>query len=373
MDETTKSRKLGRGLSGLIGMPVVVNPVPVKIDNKTKNEQLPNKSPITSDSSSRTLDGGVREPEISSPSAMATAETVTNQQTGDVGKGGGGSGGVVMVSVFDVVPNRFQPREEFDESKLNALAESIRVAGVMQPIVIRASADAGVYELVAGERRLRAAKLAGLDKVPGVVVDIPDATAAMWAVVENVQRSDLGVLEKARAYQSLAEKFHQTHAEIARQVGEDRSTVTNHIRLLDLEDSIIAYIQKKELSFGHAKVLLSMPSGMRREQLARDAAEGGWSVRELESASADEETGAGNPVGFVRGGSAPAASSGGGAGVGGRADLAELEQRIARAMGTKARIKAKRGATRGEIVLPFYSLDHFDGLMQKLSVPRSES
>ncbi len=180
-----------------------------------------------------------------------------------------------------IKPNPAQPRTSFDESALAALAASIEASGVVQPLLVRPLAD-GSYELVAGERRWRAAQQAGLDKVPAVVRDQAEAERLQAALIENMVREDLNPVEEAKACSALVEDLGLTKEELAKRVGRSRPAVSNLIRLLELPDEALALLEAGELSEGHGKALLGARGHDVRRRLARDAARGGWSVRETE-------------------------------------------------------------------------------------------
>lgn len=253
-----------------------------------------------------------------------------------------------------------------DEASLAKLAASIKAAGVMQPIAVRpasatagASDDGAAWEIVAGERRWRAAKLAGLSVIPAVVSSLSDRDAAEWGMVENLQREDLNTMDRAWGLKNLVEAFGLQHAEVAERVGLDRSSVSNLIRLTELEVSIQDLLREGSLGLGHGKALLSSESGPAREKLAKAAASQKWSVRRLERAT---------------GGAATAAVP---SGVGGasasdplRADAAirDLERQLSEHLGTKVRIVTGASRTKGRVLLDFYSLEHFDGLMSLMGV-----
>jgi len=323
----------------------------------------------------------------------------------------------VEVEVGQVAASPFQPRQRFDASELESLATSIRRQGLMQPIVVRSvpglraegsGAGAGIgYELVAGERRLRAAQLAGVVRVPAVVVAIDDREAAAWALVENVQRVELGAMEKARGYRRLVVQFLMTHQQVAEAVGEQRTMVTNYVRLAELEPGVQGLIEVGQLSFGHAKVLLSMEGGAAREALAGVIAAGGHSVRAAErltelvkagcpvdeaavraglvasdgaGVSAGDQQAAGGSGGPAGGGSAGRknerfATSGakrkvGGAAMleGGRPELRDIERQLGEQLGTRVRVLQKRGKDGGTLELTFYGEAHFEGLLQRMGV-----
>ncbi len=190
--------------------------------------------------------------------------------------------GLEEVLVADVRPNPYQPRSHFDEEALASLAESIREVGVLQPILIRPVE--GGYELVAGERRWRAARRVGLQTVPAMVRDTDDASALEHALVENLHRSDLNVLEEAAAYQQLIEDFQLTHEEVAARVGRSRAAVSNTMRLLQLPPTVQRLVRDGSISMGHARALLGTPDRAFQEQLARRAVSDDLTVRAVEEA-----------------------------------------------------------------------------------------
>jgi ParB family chromosome partitioning protein len=182
-------------------------------------------------------------------------------------------------------PNARQPRAHFDESELAELVASITQDGVLQPVLARPAADGSGYELIAGERRWRAARAAGLSSVPAIVRDADDREALALAVVENVVRTDLDPIEEARAYARLCDEMGLTQAEVAQAVGRSRVAITNGLRLLDLPDDVIAMLERRELSEGHGRALLLAPDHEDRRRLAREAIRKSWSVRALETAA----------------------------------------------------------------------------------------
>ncbi len=264
-----------------------------------------------------------------------------------------------MIPIDSIVPNRFQPRQEIDPESLKQLADSIRSAGVMQPIVIRKSLanDRGVaWELVAGERRWRAAALAGLESLPALVADVDDRAAAEWAIIENVQREDLNPMDRAWAFKNLAVKFGLSQLEIAERVGVDRSSVSNLIRLTELEREIQDAIAHNRLSTGHGKALLGLPPGGERVALADRSRREHWSVRRLERWVSLASDGVGT-VGEV---DAP------GGAVSGSAALTELEKQIGDHLGTRVRIRTDSSRSKGKLIIDFYNLDQFDGITSRM-------
>jgi len=198
------------------------------------------------------------------------------------------SAGLEQVPVDLIDPNPFQPRSAFPEETLRELAESIRSSGVLQPILVR-RVD-GKYQLIAGERRLRAARMAGLQAVPAVIRDLGDRETLELAVTENVMREDLNPIEVAHAYDSLQERFQLSHEEIAARIGINRSTVSNTLRLLGLPEQIQNMVANGDVSAGHARALLGLQSADRQNELAQLIAKRGLSVRQVESIVASAQS-----------------------------------------------------------------------------------
>ena len=184
----------------------------------------------------------------------------------------------------DIEPRRDQPRKTFEREPLEALADSIATYGVLQPIIVRENADFGTYEIIAGERRWRAAKMAGLTEIPAVIFDGDDLRAAQVALIENIQREDLNPVEEALGYGALIEKFNLTQEQVAKQVGKSRVAVTNMLRLLDLPDEVLEMLKAGEITAGHAKALLGLDDDEKAVELAKRVVERGLSVRDVEAA-----------------------------------------------------------------------------------------
>lgn len=196
---------------------------------------------------------------------------------------------VWKVGIDKLKPSPFQPRSHFEKEKLEELAQSIRNSGIIQPIVARKSGPNG-YEIIAGERRWRAAQLAGLHEVPVVLKELGDRETLELAIIENIQREDLNPMEEAEAYQRLGHEFSLTQQQVAEKVGRERASVANAIRLLQLPYAIREMIAKKELSVGHAKVLLSVPDATTQNKLAQQVLKEGLTVRKLEKLLKNDET-----------------------------------------------------------------------------------
>lgn len=188
----------------------------------------------------------------------------------------------LMIDVNSIIPNKEQPRKIFKEADLQELSNSIKENGIIQPLIVSESEEAGKFILIAGERRLRASKLAKLYRVPVVVKRATKKDTLVMAIIENVQRSDLNCVEEALAYFQLMEEFNLTQEEVAKKIGKERSTIANFLRILKLPRDVIALLQKEKLSFGHAKVLAVVKESERAKRLANQAVEEQWSVRELE-------------------------------------------------------------------------------------------
>ncbi len=252
--------------------------------------------------------------------------------------------GVVMVDVHEVSSSPYQPRRTIDADALGRLAESIRKSGLMQPIVVRPRH--GRYELIAGERRLLAAKQVGLRLVPAMVRDVDDREAAELALVENMQREDLDPMERCHGLRNLMQQFGLTQAEVSRLVGVERSTVANLVRLVELEPEIQELVSKGALGLGHAKALLSLPEGPTRVRAAHAAVKKGWTVRKLEQAASRR--------------------SGGGDAKPKAVEIADLEERLSAHLGTRVSVMLGRDKKKGKLVIEFYGIDHFEGLAARM-------
>jgi ParB family chromosome partitioning protein len=254
--------------------------------------------------------------------------------------------GLRTIPLSQIIPNPNQPRTIFDDESLASLAASIGEIGVLQPIIVQPSDDDG-YVLIAGERRWRAAQMANLTDIPAIVRgSVDDEHSLSEAVIENVQRQDLTVLEEAAAYQHLLEDFGLTHETVAKRVGKSRSAVTNTIRLLQLPGAIQGMINRDELAAGHGRALLAIENQDKAVQLAEQAVAGGWSVRQVEEAVKVLAT---RPEPAQRTTAATTMRP---------AAIIELEERLADHLGTKVKIDyGKRG---GKLTVRFSSLDDLE-------------
>jgi ParB family chromosome partitioning protein len=247
-----------------------------------------------------------------------------------------------------VRPNPYQPRTRLDEPALAELAESMEASGLLQPVVVRS--QGGTYELIAGERRWRAAQRLGWTKIPAVVKDVDDRTLLTLALIENLQRDDLSPVDEAAGYRRLGEEFHLGHAEIARAVGRNRSTVANLLRLLQLPDEVQAMLHDGRLSEGHGRALLGVSDAERQLALAREAVEQGWSVREVEAVVAGQR-----PRATTKAGRRGAPTT--------KADGKRVEDALRKRLGTDVRVTARRRG-RGLVTISYYSNDDLARLLE---------
>jgi ParB family chromosome partitioning protein len=261
------------------------------------------------------------------------------------------SGALRELPMSSVRPNPYQPRTRMDEAELTDLANSMAASGLLQPILVRPH-DGG-FELIAGERRWRAAERLGWPRIPAVVKEVDDRTLLTLALIENLQRDDLSPIDEASGYRRLGEEFHLGHSEIARAVGRDRSTVANLLRLLQLPSDVQAMVHEKRLSAGHARALLGLSDAERQSALAAEAVEQGWSVREIESAVAGKR-GTRRPA-------RPAAGEPATRGV--AADVKRVEDALRKRLGTDVRVTARRRG-RGFVTISYYSNDDLSRLLE---------
>ncbi len=247
---------------------------------------------------------------------------------------------------------RYQPRHNFEPEALEELAQSIRAQGLIQPIIVRP--HAGGYEIIAGERRWRAARQAELLQVPCLVRDVDDRTTVAMALIENIQREDLNPLEEATALKRLIDEFDLTHQETADAVGRSRAAVSNLLRLLDLPEAIRDLVEAGRIDMGHARALLTLPEPL-AVRLAEQAASEGWSVRQLEQAA--------------RG--TPAASTSVGSRADGKSaaladpDITRLEQELAERLCAPVSVRHGRGG-KGQLVIRYHSVDELEGILERL-------
>jgi ParB family transcriptional regulator, chromosome partitioning protein len=283
---------------------------------------------------------------IGSAPKTATTPIVSPQPNVEIGEK------VQEVAISVVKPSALQPRKTFNEEQLVELASSIKENGIIQPLIVRKSGEH--FELIAGERRWRAAQKAGLSKVPVIVRQAADLEVLELALVENLQRSDLNPIEEAEGYGNLAEKFQLTQEQVAQKVGKSRTAVANAVRLLSLQVDVKEMVRHGHLSVGHAKVILGLTNDEQQEAAAREVVKRGLSVRETEKIIA--RFGKPTRPGTTKGGSSKNASS----------DWRDLEQRLQRALGTKVRLIGT--AAKGHLEIDYYNESDLERILETLGV-----
>lgn len=337
MSEFAK-RGLGRGLSALLGEPVKTEtPTPANAPAWTAPQPEPQRAPIEPPRNVFELPTlNTQQPPAPQQPRPATAAASES--------------GPRSLPIDLVQRNPGQPRKHFDEAELTELANSIRTHGVLQPILVRPIAD-GRYEIVAGERRWRAAQRAGLHSIPAVVRELNEVEVLEIAIVENVQRTDLNPIEEAQGFQALIDRFGRTQEEIAEAVGKSRPHIANMLRLLKLPDDLQEMVRDGRLSAGHARAILTAPDA---RALAQRAISEGLNVREVErlaQQAKDEKHG-------PRVSSAPSIETKG-------ADTRALEQSLSNALGLEVTISEKGGAA-GEVKISYKSLEQLDDVIRRL-------
>jgi ParB family transcriptional regulator, chromosome partitioning protein len=254
--------------------------------------------------------------------------------------------GPAEIPLEQIVPNPHQPRRTINPAAIAELAASLKSTGLIQPIIVRKSSTG--YELIAGERRWRAAKQAGFTQIPAIVREVDRFTQAQMALVENIQREDLNPIDRADAYRSIIEKLGLTQAELAHRLGEERSTIANHLRLLELAEPVRMLVKDGKLTLGHAKLLAGLSDKSEQERLATLTEAQGLSVRHLErliqNRTADPKPHNGTSAAY----------------------LSELEKSLTRQLGL--RVQVKSSGKKGRVVIHYSTLDEFDRLMNALGV-----
>lgn len=302
MDNKIKKRGLGRGLNALIG------------------------------AASETSTTGPKEEQRTSDST----ETSMNRS------------GVLMLDIYQVEPDRSQPRQKFDDDSMEELTASVKQYGVLQPLIVQEKD--GYYQIIAGERRWRAAKNAGISQIPVIVKDYNSEETLEISLIENIQREDLSSIEEAKAYRRLLNEYHLKQEEIAEKVGKSRSAIANCLRLLNLEESVQGLVASGKLSAGHAKVLLGVEDKEKQKELASLILQEDWSVRQLEKAlqtvkHPKKETGEANSVESLI--------------------YDSISRRMQDILGTKVNIV--QGKRKGKIEIEYYSSEDLERLMEMIN------
>ncbi len=328
-------RRLGRGLSSLINnqaaAAVVAEPEAQEVSNS--------------------VTGSIEGEYIQTPQADAGDASVQMTETQ--------AGSPMEIRLDQISANPHQPRRDFNDAELNELAESIKQQGILQPLIVtRASEDMKLdtpFVLIAGERRLRAAGLAGLAEVPCVLREATEQQMIEWAVIENIQRSDLNPIERGLAYRDCMSRFNLNQEQVAQRMGQPRATIANYLRMLDLCEEAQGYIASGQISFGHAKVLAGLAGQADRQvELARKVFGEGLSVRKL------EELVSAKPKASVASAGKPQLKK--------QAYVQDIEQQLTEILGTRVTILPSRKKNHGKIVVEYYSLDDFDRISNALGL-----
>ena len=257
---------------------------------------------------------------------------------------------IAELPIARIQRNPHQPRQQWDEGKLTELAESIKSNGLIQPILVRSMGSG--FQLIAGERRLRASQMAGLETISAIVREASEEEMLEWSLVENIHRADLNAVERARAYQQYMTRFSLTQEQVASRLGEDRSTIANYVRLLELSSELQEMLIEGCISMGHAKALLGVASKTERKNLALLTVEKNWSVRQLERFLTDQKK--------TKADTSHESESQ-------DAHIRELEQELTRSIGTKVNIHpSKRKPHHGKVVIEYYTLDDYDRIRERL-------
>ena len=263
-------------------------------------------------------------------------------------------GGLMNLRLSAIEPNKDQPRDKFDQEALAELADSIREHGVLQPIVVRPM-PGGTYQIVAGERRWRASRMAGLSEIPAVVVEAQDDKVMELALIENLQREDLTIIEEALGYRTLMETYGLTQDQVAKRMGKSRPVIANALRILNLPEKALERLEKGELTPGHARVLAGLPDAGLMEELAEETVRGGLTVRQLEKLAAQRKAAPKEPRE-----KAPREES-----AWGDSGFREIEISLGEMLGRKVRIhRSPRG---GKLEIEFYSMDDLTRLANRLA------
>ncbi|HRK31635.1 MAG TPA: ParB/RepB/Spo0J family partition protein [Tepidisphaeraceae bacterium] len=329
--QESSPRRLGRGLSSLIN----VSDAPVE---RTVADSQPAASPSGSLPRAAGDSGGA------APMFRAEQSSVS-------------PGAVLELPIDSIVPNPHQPRRRMNDASLKELADSIKGTGLIQPVLVRRTAE-GISQLIAGERRWRASKLAGLKTILAIVRDVDVFTQAQMALVENIQREDLNPIDRAAGYRTLVQELGLTQAELAGRLGEDRSTIANFMRLLELQTQVQDMVRDGQLSLTHAKLLVGVTDMKEQFRLGHLCATQGLNARNLERLIN------GSPRRPLNREKVVAANS---------MHLADLEKRVASELGMRVQVKAKpKSKGKGSLVIHYANLDQFDDLMTRLGVKLDE-
>ncbi len=330
-----KTGGLGRGLGSLIS-DTYFSPQPVELEEGGEQDQLSEEARIIESIRNLSANPPKREAQEGSQTAGSAAAA---QSAGDA------SERVIYVKLSDIKPNSMQPRKVFSEEALLELADSIMEHGVIQPVLLRPAK--GGYELVAGERRWRAARKAGLKAIPAIIRNLDDRQNAFYALIENMQREDLNSIEEAQGIQRMIEEYGLTQEEAAKAVGKSRPYISNALRLLKLPEAVQELVLSGALSAGHARAIAGLSSEKLQLEAAEKAVKEGWSVRKIESYAGSRPQKKGRKKRTAK-----------------SADIKRIEEQLSESLGTKIAIKGSEA--KGQIILDYYSRDELERLIELL-------
>ena len=259
------------------------------------------------------------------------------------------------IDINKIKANPYQARTVFNQQELEELANSIKANGLIQPILVRPSGQG--YEIIAGERRFRASQMAELLKIPAIIRKASDEQSHEWSIIENIHRVDLNPIERAKAYKEYLNSFSITQSQAAERLGEDRSVIANYLRLLDLPNEIKQMLVEGSLSMGHARAILALPTDDMRRKLANRAMAGRLSVREVEKLVRRYLTNTDQEKNITKTKSP---------------HISDLENRLSSQLSTKVNIETRKNSNRGKIIIEFYSLDEFDGIIERIGLDLNE-
>ncbi|MCC5830494.1 MAG: ParB/RepB/Spo0J family partition protein [Phycisphaeraceae bacterium] len=352
--------RLGRGLSTLMGQSIPVDPATKDSETNAKTAGSTPEQVATAEGPPRThLPTRDQHGSASASTTSALDDAMLHVDPPDRRAFG-------YVPVNSVLPNPEQPRKHFDEASLRQLASSIRMQGVMQPVLVLPPDPSGRYILIAGERRWRAAMMAGLEMIPAIVRRLDQRQLAEWALLENLQREDLNPMERAEAFSRLVDQHRLSHEDLAARLGIDRSSVTNTLRLLNLCPEVQEMVRQGQLTLGHARVLASVEDPSTQAQIARTAIEREVTVRGLEQVIRNIRSGDADPeelsAGEQQGGGESRARNPR------SAHYRDLEQQIGSQLNTRVKLVGGKKKGSGKLTIEFFDMDQFDGLMARLGV-----
>lgn len=353
-----KNNRLGRGLGSLLGDHADDSKSSILEENqKTNSDTSSAKAALAEEAKNKESENKKTETEVKVVEKIVekiVEKPVIQEKIVHIEKKLPEGARVWRIAIDKLKPNRLQPRQVFESSKLEELADSIREQGILQPIVARKSSDEKTFEIISGERRWRAAQLAGKHDVPVIIRSVEDQQSLELALIENIQRANLNPVEEAEAYQRLAEDYDLTQVEVAKKVGKDRSSVANALRILVLPREVKDLIASKQISMGHAKALLTIEDPVQQKAIARKIVSEKLSVRQIEALTKSKRSGKANAKVEVEDLDAF------------KNQMSSLTDEIQKNLGTKVIIDYSKG--KGKFTIHFHSQEQFDELVERLKI-----